>query len=361
MSSPSPSPHLFARLSNTFLGPLLEAFHVDFVPADPQPSWPRWVVATVVSLIGSLATDAALAAGGKLVFPSTAGFVHFRFSDYAKLTVIGVLIACAAWPLVTRLSSRPRWLFLRLAVVVTLVLLLPDVWIGIRGESATGILVLVVMHLAIGVITYNALVRIAPAGEARPTHVEGTARAGADPGAVPDGPEALGEDTGVRPSAHPAAIHWLADYVYGTIATLVAIAGLTFETNPGELTTAAVVIVGAFAIWMAHMLSRLVSKRSGGHLRLNISDVVAEARTSWSIVTAAIPATLIFMLAGAHLWTMHTAFVLADVVGVLALAVVGIGTAGGNDRPLARRIAYVWGLVMVGIAIVLLEAGIHLL
>jgi len=76
---------------------------------------------------------------------------------------------------------------------------------------------------------------------------------------------------------------------------------------------------------------------------------------------AAIPATVIFVLAGAHLWTMHTAFVLADVVGVLALAVVGIGTAGGNDRPVARRIGYVCALVLVGIAIVLLEAGVHLL
>ena len=46
---------------------------------------------------------------------------------------------------------------------------------------------------------------------------------------------------------------------------------------------------------------------------------------------------------------MHIAFVLADVVGVLALAVVGVGTAGGSDRPLARRIAYVCGLVLVGI------------
>ena len=170
-----------------------------------------------------------------------------------------------------------------------------------------------------------------------------------------------GTATGIHPSGHPAAVHWLADYVYGTIATLVAIAGLTFEAHPGELTTAAVVIIGAFAIWMAHILSRLVSKRSGGQLQLTVADVVAEARSSWSIVTAAIPATVIFVLAGAHLWTMHTAFVLADLVGVLALAVVGIGTAGGGDRPLGRRVAYVCGLVLVGVAIVLLEAGVHLL
>jgi len=163
------------------------------------------------------------------------------------------------------------------------------------------------------------------------------------------------------PPQHPGAVHWLADYVYGTIATLVAIAGLTFESNPGELTTAGVVIVGAVAIWMAHTLSRLVSKRSQGHLQLTAADVLGEARNSWSIVTAAIPATVIFVLAGAHLWSIHTAFVLADIVGVLALAVVGVGTAGGSDRPLPRRISYVVAVVMVGVAIVLLEAGVHLL
>ena len=178
---------------------------------------------------------------------------------------------------------------------------------------------------------------------------------------MPEAPRDTGADTGIRPSAHPGAVHWLSDYVYGTIATLVAIAGLTFETNPGELTTASVVIIGAFAIWLAHILSRLVSKRSAGHVGLRVADVVAEARGSWSIMTAAIPATVIFVLAGAHLWSMHTAFVLADVVGVAALAVVGIGTAGGSDRPLSRRIAYVSSLVVVGIAIVLLEAGVHLL
>ena len=58
---------------------------------------------------------------------------------------------------------------------------------------------------------------------------------------------------------------------------------------------------------------------------------------------------------------VRTAFVLADVVGVLALAVVGIGTAGGRERPLGRRILYVVGLVAVGVAIVGLESVVHLL
>ncbi len=160
---------------------------------------------------------------------------------------------------------------------------------------------------------------------------------------------------------HDPSVRWLADYVYGTISTLVAIAGLTFENHPGALTTAGVVVVGAVAIWLAHALSQLVTHRSWQHMDLARDDVVEELRGSWSIMSAAIPATLIFILAGAHLWTMRTAFILAELVGVLALAVVGIGTAGGSDRRLGRRILYVVGLVLVGALIVLLELAVHLL
>jgi hypothetical protein len=153
----------------------------------------------------------------------------------------------------------------------------------------------------------------------------------------------------------------LADYVYGTISTLVAIAGLTFETNPGALTTAGVVIVGALAIWLAHALSRLITTRAWHHMELTRTDVRKELLGSWSILAAAIPATIIFTLAGVGLWKVKSAFVLADVVGVLALAVVGIGTAGGREWPRRRRVLYVVVLVSVGVAIVLLESVVHLL
>jgi hypothetical protein len=176
-------------------------------------------------------------------------------------------------------------------------------------------------------------------------------------------------DTGVMepggtpsdPAPHDRSVEWLADYVYGTISTLVAIAGLTFEVNPGALTTAGVVVVGAIAIWLAHGLSQLVTLRSWQNLQLTPADVTSELRGSWPIVAAAIPATAVFILAGAGVFEVKTAFTLAEVVGVLALAVVGIGTAGGRDRPLVRRFAYIVALVSVGVLIVLLELAVHLL
>jgi Family of unknown function (DUF6069) len=135
---------------------------VDFSPQDRQPSPVRVALALVASTFGSLAVDAFVVAVGTAIFPATKGYTHFRFPDYAKLTVIGVIIAVAAWPIVTRVTSAPRWLFLRLAVLVTVVLWLPDVYILYRGQPGDAVAVLMVMHVAIAVVTYNALVRIAP-------------------------------------------------------------------------------------------------------------------------------------------------------------------------------------------------------
>lgn len=173
--------------------------------------------------------------------------------------------------------------------------------------------------------------------------------------------EATGEGWADEGSDEPRPVRWLADYVYGTISTLVAIAGLTFETNPGALTTAGVVVVGAVAIWLAHTLSRMVTLQSWHHLQLRAIEVVRDLRQSWSIVSAALPATVIFTLAGLHLWTVGTAFALADIVGVLALAIVAIGTTAGSGRSALRRVLHVVGMVSVGVVIVLFEALVHLL
>jgi hypothetical protein len=55
-------------------------------------------------------------------------------------------------------SSAPRWLFFRLAILVTLVLWLPDLYILDLGQPARAVAVLIVMHLAIALVTYNSLV-----------------------------------------------------------------------------------------------------------------------------------------------------------------------------------------------------------
>jgi hypothetical protein len=147
--------------STSILQRSLGLVKVDFSPKHVQPSWGRVGVASGVSIAGSLLVDALLVAIGQALFPSTKGYGHFQFHDYARLTIVGVIIACLAWPIVTRISSAPRWLFFRMAILVTLVLWLPDLYILFNGAPGKAVAVLVVMHLAIALVTYSALVHIA--------------------------------------------------------------------------------------------------------------------------------------------------------------------------------------------------------
>lgn len=143
--------------------------HLDFAPNHRQPAGELVLLATVVSIAGSLLADALIVVIAQAVVPSVRGYGHFQFGDYAKLTIIGVIIACVAWPVTTRITSQPRWMFFRMAVLVTLVLWLPDVYILVKGQPAKAVAFLFLMHVAIALVTYNALVRLAPVRALRHT------------------------------------------------------------------------------------------------------------------------------------------------------------------------------------------------
>ncbi|GAA1001750.1 DUF6069 family protein [Subtercola frigoramans] len=141
---------------------LFDALGLDFPLGENQPGLVRFIVATVVAVVASLAACAALAQLGVILFPSTKGYEHYGFGDYGKLTIIGVTLASLAWPVVTLLSTQARRLYFWLAVIVTLVGFAPDAWILYKGQPAGGVFILVLMHIALALITLPALVFIAP-------------------------------------------------------------------------------------------------------------------------------------------------------------------------------------------------------
>jgi hypothetical protein len=122
----------------------------------------RWLLAGAVALAGSLAADALLVRAGVALFPATRGYEHFRFGDYALLTTLGVVAAWIGWPVLLWFATRPTWLLSWAATAVTLVLLVPDVYIAVQGQPIRAVAVLMCMHLAIGVITYASLLLLAP-------------------------------------------------------------------------------------------------------------------------------------------------------------------------------------------------------
>jgi hypothetical protein len=149
---------------------------------------------------------------------------------------------------VTRITSSPRWLFMRLAVLVTLVLWLPDVWILLKHEPARAVGVLMAMHLGIALVTYNLLVRVAPARESRGDRSEHES-------APPAELLQAGEEDPARASPRTAgrSVLWLAttlsalvgvDFALGMVALFSVPAGRPSGWLPGKGT----------AIYLAHAI-----------------------------------------------------------------------------------------------------------
>jgi len=130
----------------------------------PPAHW-RLAAAGLAAAAVSLAADIVLATVGRAAFTVPASFGKFSFGTYALLTVLGIAGATATWGAVTRLSSRPKWLLTRLAALVTALFLIPDfLLLGTPANPTGPVIILMLMHLAIAVITYTALITLAPAG-----------------------------------------------------------------------------------------------------------------------------------------------------------------------------------------------------
>jgi hypothetical protein len=127
----------------------------------PHPG--RLAVAAVLSIVVANLVNALLALIGWSVFNVPDDFDQFQPAAYVILTVFGVIGASIAWAIIAAKSKNPVTLLYRLALIVVPVTLLADVALLVGGASPAGVIVLMIMHATVGVITYYALTRIAPA------------------------------------------------------------------------------------------------------------------------------------------------------------------------------------------------------
>lgn len=135
---------------------------LDLRPSAVQPSLLRTVAGVVAGVVLSLGVNWLLVRFAMMLFPGLAGFPHFQLSDFGRLTVIGALIACVGWPILTRLSSSPGWIYAWCAALGTLVLWLPDLYIwGHLHEPGRAVMVLGTMHVAVVVVSCLSMVVIA--------------------------------------------------------------------------------------------------------------------------------------------------------------------------------------------------------
>ena len=136
------------------------------LPVDRRTNvFARGAVATVAAAIVAVCLDAGVAAIAHALGVSE-GFDPLHFASYAGLTVVGVLVAAAAWATIRSRSTKPRSILGRLVPIIVLVSLVPDVILGLSKQEAHttwgGVIALIVMHFAVAAAAVPAFVLSMP-------------------------------------------------------------------------------------------------------------------------------------------------------------------------------------------------------
>ena len=166
---------------------------------------------------------------------------------------------------------------------------------------------------------------------------------------------AVGPDASA--SAHERA-EWVEEFIYGTIVALIAMAG--FDTSGGQPVAAgAIIVVGAAATWVAHAYASLLGHRLAHGRPVTLDEVLRALRGAWPIMVAAVPATLAAAGASVGWWSLQSAIRVADLVGILVLAVAGFAAARVTHAGPAGVIAWTLATAGLGVAIILVEVAVH--
>jgi hypothetical protein len=162
------------------------------------------------------------------------------------------------------------------------------------------------------------------------------------------GPHADDEDLAER----------LQEYVYGTITALVVI-GAMQGGELGSPRSATIVVVGtAFATWLAHAFAAIIGVHVRQRRAVQGHEMMTEFRHSWRIITAALPATAVLILADAGLIALRSALTVSTVIGVLQLLGVGVIAARRSEFTVFGVVVYATTASVIGLVIVAIEIAV---
>ncbi len=149
--------------------------------------------------------------------------------------------------------------------------------------------------------------------------------------------------------------HRLAEFVYGTVTGMVAVAGIGAHPEQGWFGTAVIVVIGAVAIWLAHGYAQMLSRRVTSGRRQTAKEIGETFAGSWPIVTAGFVLAVPILATGAGLWNLETGVKWSGYVGVILLLLVGLLAGWLTKETWPRRIliAVVYG--GLGVAVVAIE------
>jgi hypothetical protein len=148
-------------------------------------------------------------------------------------------------------------------------------------------------------------------------------------------------------------------FVYGTIATLIAMAGFEALNGHEPVAAGAIILVSALATWWAHAFSEILGAEVGGRHHVTPRFIANALRTGSPIVIAAIPATVFSAMAVQGFWPLRTAIVISNVTGIVVMGIAGLAAARVTKASPVRTIVWVVVTTAIGGTIVLVEAAVH--
>lgn len=151
----------------------------------------------------------------------------------------------------------------------------------------------------------------------------------------------------------------LSEFIYGTVTALIAVAAVRSESEVTWIDAAALIVVGAAAVWLAHGYSKMIARRIAARQYISRRDIGEILRGSWPIVTAGVIVAAPLLLSIIGLTSVANALQISNLVGVLTLALVGwmAGVASGDN--LLHRLWLAVVSAALGLMVVSLEFLLH--
>ncbi len=126
-------------------------------------SWRLWVVG-FLTVLAAVVMNTLISLGAKALFSVAPTFIPLQPEGFIPSTVIGVVGAVTVFALIVRWAKHPRRLFQRVAVIVLLASLIPDLLLPFvrlyPGTTFLEVGALLLMHVATAFICLGILSRI---------------------------------------------------------------------------------------------------------------------------------------------------------------------------------------------------------
>jgi hypothetical protein len=156
-----------------------------------------------------------------------------------------------------------------------------------------------------------------------------------------------------------AAAQQAREFVYGTVAVLIVIAGIDISGSGQAPAAGAIIFVAAVATWLAHAYADTLGVRLAAGRPTTPAEVRRSLREASPIVAAALPATAAAAGAALGFWTLRTGLTIANILALATLAAAGWFAARSSGATRTRAVLSTVVSTSIGLGVVAVELLVH--